>query len=292
MCKILVVADKPGGADRIERYLAAQGYQTSHARRGEDALARMAMERPDLVLLDWDLPQMSGSAVCRAMQRDACLMGIPVLALAASATPRERQLAYAAGAADYMTQPCDLEELADHIGAQLYYCDHQQTSVRTGLPTGPAVRAALTQCLAYPQEYPAIIYVDIDHLDEYNETYSFIEGNGLIQRTAAILQEALTQSGSVGTFLGYVGAGEFVIITESGQGKALITEATARYIAVISSLFYPEAACRQGYMMAPGHDGQLHQCPLTALSFDVVDLLGAGTVNGAGVPLFERPYRR
>lgn len=292
MCKILVVADEPGVAGRIERYLETQGYQTSYARRGEDALARMATERPELVLLDWDLPKMSGSEVCRAMQRDARLMDVPVIALAASATPRERQLAYAAGAADYITQPCDLEELADHIGAQLYYCDHRQTSVLTGLPTGPAVLAAINQCLANPQERPAIIYVEIEHLAEYNETYSFIEGNELIQRTAAILQGALAQSGSAGKFLGYVGDGEFVIITAPGQDKALIAEATARFIEAISSQFYPAAAYQQGYMMAPGHDGQLHRCPLAALSFDVVDLLVAGAVNVAGVPLFERLYRR
>ncbi|PZS01912.1 MAG: hypothetical protein DLM69_04530 [Candidatus Chloroheliales bacterium] len=271
MNRIMVVEDEPVVVDLIESYLVTQGYQTSHARSGEEALAAMAHEQPELVLLDLRLPKMSGYEVCREMQRDARLMDIPIIALTVSTSASERKLAWQVGADDYITKPFDLDELVQHIHAQLHYCEYQPVSELTGLPTGPAVVEAIEQSVNHPEQGLAIIYINIEHLDVYNETFSFIEGNDLIQKAAVILREVMAMSGGEGDFLGDVGGGEFVIITQPERAQAIVSEARTRFSPNLLKECYPAIACEQGCVMPSSGDSRPDRCPMAELSFDLVD---------------------
>ncbi len=270
MGMILVVEDEPSIAQLVEDYLNEEGYQTSHARSGEEAIVVMALKPPDLVLLDLCLPAMNGVEVCREMRRDVRLMGVPVIVLTANTSASKRKLVLQAGADDYVTKPFDLDELAQHIHAQLHYCEHQRVSELTGLPTGAAVVEAIRHCVNHPTQQLAIIYVNIEHLTAYTQTYSFLEGNELIQKAAAILQGALAKGGGMGEFLGDDGSGEFVIITAPERVAAIIAEATSRFNHEVPPAFYPSTA-KQDYVTMNNHNRQLSPCPLAELSFDAVD---------------------
>jgi DNA-binding response OmpR family regulator len=271
MSKILVVEDEPIIAQLIEDFLNDEGYQVSHAHSGEEAIAVMALKPPDLVLLDLRLPAMDGMEVCREMRRDARLMGVPVIVLTANTSASEQKLAWQAGADDYVIKPFDLDELAQHIHAQLHYCEHQRVSEMTGLPTGSAVVEAIRRCVNHPAQRLAVIYVNIEHLDEYNQTYSYLEGNELIQKTAVILREALAKGGGRDDFLGDDGGGEFVIITAPEHAAATISEATSRFNHDVPQECFPAATYRQDYVTTNNHDRQLSPCPLAELSFDTLD---------------------
>ncbi len=268
MSKILVIDDEPSIVDLIEVYLRDEGYQTSHAYSGEEAMAAMINDRPDLMLLDLHMPEMGGAEVCHEMQQDPRLMDIPIIVLTASTSARERKLAWQAGANDYVTKPFDLDELAQHIHAQLHYHEHQRISELTGLPAGPAIVEAIRRCINSLAQGLVITYINIEHLDAYNETYSFLEGNELIQKTATILREAVAKSGGEGDFLGHIGGGEFVIIAPASPAQQIADQATARFNQEVPAQFYPAAVCKQGYVMASNHDSQLYHCPLVELSFD------------------------
>jgi DNA-binding response OmpR family regulator len=270
MSMILVVEDEPSITQMVEDYLNEEGYQTSHAHSGEDAMAVMALKPPDLVLLDLCLPAMNGAEVCREMRRDARLMGVPVIVLTANTSASERKQVLQAGADDYVTKPFDLDELAQHIHAQLHYCEHQRVSELTGLPTGAAVVEAIRRCVNHPAQRQSVIYVNIEHLIAYNQTYSFLEGNELIQKAAAILQGALAKGGAMGDFLGDDGGGEFVIITAPDHAAAIIAEATSRFNHEVPPACYPSTD-KQDYVTTNNHDRQLSPCPLAELSFDAVD---------------------
>jgi DNA-binding response OmpR family regulator len=271
MSKILVVEDEPSIVQLLEDYLGEEGYQTSHARSGEEALTVMAHQQPDLVLLDLRLPEMNGAEVCREMRQNPRLMGIPIIVLTSSPAPSKQRLVDQLGADDYVTKPFDLDELDQHIHAQLHYCEPQGVSELTGLPTGSAVVEAIEHCINHPEQPRVIIYVNIEHLDTYNQTYSFLEGNDLIQKAAAILREVVAKNGVQGDFLGHICGGEFIIITQPACAQAIIGEAHARFTQKIPEECYPAAICEQGYVMASGHDSQASHCPLAELSFDLVD---------------------
>lgn len=99
--------------------LEKQGYRVEEAVDGREALMRVAELRPDIVLLDWMLPVLSGIAVCRQLRGQFTTRYIPVIMLTARAENHDAVRALDAGADDYVPKPFDLETLLARIRALL-----------------------------------------------------------------------------------------------------------------------------------------------------------------------------
>jgi len=117
--KILIVDDEPFNVDLLEQELADQGYATCSAASGEEALGVLAEERPDLVLLDWMMPGMSGIEVVRTMRESEEWQRVPVIMVTARGTSEDKVEGLDAGADDYVTKPIDDAELSARIRAML-----------------------------------------------------------------------------------------------------------------------------------------------------------------------------
>ncbi|MFN5194244.1 MAG: response regulator transcription factor [Cyanobacteriota bacterium] len=115
--RLLIVDDDPELRRFLVGELAAEGHDCLEAATGQAALTQIRAEPPDLVLLDWTLPDFSGVEVCRRMRASA--MATPVLMLTARDDVRERVEALDAGADDYLTKPFSIEELLARVRALL-----------------------------------------------------------------------------------------------------------------------------------------------------------------------------
>jgi DNA-binding response OmpR family regulator len=111
--KILVVDDDPSIRNLISRYLSQQDYQVDTAGDGHSALERFELFNPDLVVLDLNLPDTTGLALCREMQSRTSVF---ILMLTSEKDPK---LGLKEGADDFVTKPFDLEELNLRIKAIL-----------------------------------------------------------------------------------------------------------------------------------------------------------------------------
>ena len=127
---ILLVEDEPAIATMVRYNLQKHGFRVDEAVDGAEALARIAEERPDLVLLDWMLPAMSGLEVCRQIRRSAATRDLPVIMLTARAEDADAVRALNTGADDYVTKPFGVEALLARIRALL----------RRAAPPAPAGR--------------------------------------------------------------------------------------------------------------------------------------------------------
>ena len=88
---ILVVEDEPAQREVLAYNLEAEGYLVIHADNGEDAMMLVGEEMPDVIVLDWMMPQLSGIEVCRRLKAKSTTRGIPVIMLSArSALKRVR----------------------------------------------------------------------------------------------------------------------------------------------------------------------------------------------------------
>jgi CheY-like chemotaxis protein len=105
MSKILVVEDDSANRDMIVRYLTLLGYQIIVARDGWQAVTMAQTERPDLILMDMQLPVMDGWEATRQIKAAPGTRSIPVVALTAYAMDDERQSCLEAGCDDYETKP-------------------------------------------------------------------------------------------------------------------------------------------------------------------------------------------
>ena len=117
--KILIVEDEKDIRDLIIYALEAKGYETISADDGEKALKMLKENKPDLVILDWMLPSVSGLEICRNIRRDKNIKNIPIIMLTAKITEDDKILGLDSGADDYITKPFSTAELASRVKAIL-----------------------------------------------------------------------------------------------------------------------------------------------------------------------------
>jgi two-component system cell cycle response regulator DivK len=108
---ILLVDDNEMNLDMLSRRLERRGFNVVSATDGRQALAKAYEVRPDLILLDMSLPEISGIEVAKVLRKNAETAETPIIALTAYATDVDRRRALEAGCDDYDTKPVDLARL-------------------------------------------------------------------------------------------------------------------------------------------------------------------------------------
>ncbi|WP_217912868.1 response regulator transcription factor [Miltoncostaea marina] len=119
MARILVVEDDPDIAELIAFKLEREGHVVRAEADGRAGLAAALAEPPDLVLLDWMMPRMSGLEVCQELRADPRGERMPVIFLTAKAQEADVQRGFAMGADDFIPKPFSPRELASRVGAVL-----------------------------------------------------------------------------------------------------------------------------------------------------------------------------
>jgi two-component system phosphate regulon response regulator PhoB len=116
---ILVVEDEPAQREVLAYNLEAEGYLVIHADNGEDAMMLVEEEIPDVIVLDWMMPHLSGIEVCRQLKSRSTTRGIPVIMLSARSEDVDRVRGLETGADDYVVKPYSVIELMARVRSQL-----------------------------------------------------------------------------------------------------------------------------------------------------------------------------
>jgi DNA-binding response OmpR family regulator len=137
MALVLVVEDENDLNNLVRDQLVAEGHTVDQALTGAEAIAAVEKQVPDLVILDWMLPDLDGLAVCRRLRQDHVM---PILMLTARGEEIDRVLGLEVGADDYVTKPFSMRELLARVRAQLRRVDLE---TRRQAPTEPGQIAAV-----------------------------------------------------------------------------------------------------------------------------------------------------
>ena len=119
MSRILIVEDDPSLVELLKYNLETEGFDVSVARDGEGGLEAIDTQDPDLVVLDWMLPNMSGIEICRQMRQRTATRSTPVIMLTAKGEETDRIRGLETGADDYIVKPFSPAELTARIKAVL-----------------------------------------------------------------------------------------------------------------------------------------------------------------------------
>ena len=119
MTKILLVEDHEEIWDFLSRRLKRRGFEVVLAHDGQAAVEKVRADRPEVVLLDMNLPVMDGWTAARTLKADAETAGIPIIALTAHAMAGDRDKALEAGCDDYHPKPVDFSRLLSQIDSAL-----------------------------------------------------------------------------------------------------------------------------------------------------------------------------
>lgn len=113
--RVLVVEDEDNIAIALDYLLTREGYDHDRVANGGEALGRIRDTRPDLVLLDVMLPEVSGYEICQGVRLDPALSAVKVLMMTARGSAIERKKGMALGADGFITKPFELKELRQEV---------------------------------------------------------------------------------------------------------------------------------------------------------------------------------
>ena len=116
---VLVVEDEPAHREVLAYNIKAEGYQVITAEAGDEALVLVRETPPDVIVLDWMLPHVSGIEVCRQLKMGVDTARIPVIMLSARSEETDKIRGLETGADDYITKPYSVAELLARLRTQL-----------------------------------------------------------------------------------------------------------------------------------------------------------------------------
>jgi two-component system, cell cycle response regulator len=195
--KVLIIDDDPDALEVARARLTKEELEIRCAQGGVLGLKAARDEDPDLILLDLDMPDISGFDVCRSLKADPELCMIPVLFLSGSTTPEDKIAGLDLGAVDYVTKPFDAFELRARVRAALrtkhlqdMLFEHAHIDPLTGLPNRRALMERLQQEWARIERHGghlSFIMTDIDNFKSINDRFGHHVGDKILQRVAVAL---------------------------------------------------------------------------------------------------------
>lgn len=219
MAKILIVEDDVRTANAIARALTGEGHACAVLNQGRTALEFARNKRPDLLILDIMMPDMSGFEVCRAFRRDKELYTQPILILSAMSDAEEVRHGLAQGADAYVTKPFDMRNLVHRIetlldaNSNLSYVD-----AVTSLPDSDGTRREMQRLISQGKVF-ALVYVELLDLRDFAKLTGAAGRDKATRHLARALvfcqQEARLETG----FVGHMGGGHFMCIIPTDRAE-------------------------------------------------------------------------
>ena len=224
---------------------------------------------PCLLFVDGHGSRDEGVGLVRRLKSDAFTAIVPVTALAADHHPEQVQSWFAAGADEVISSLFSPAEQRSRLDAMLVRTE-RDVSVHpsTRLPGTTEIEREIRRRLESDQEF-AVCYADLDHFKEFNDRYSYYDGDRVIYLLSRILHDVVKGLLGARGFVGHIGGDDFIFIVPATE----ISEVCSEILDVFDSLIplqYNDQDRRAGYFFGKDRRGQLHRVPLMTLSIGIV----------------------
>ena len=267
--KILIIDDDDQIIDVIEKLLKEKNFDVLTASNGKEGLNLAEKELPDLILLDVHIPKINGLNVCKQLRKNRTTHLLPVIILSGKKTYEDKISGIKAGADDYITKPFDLQELLARIKSVLWHSHIARGSnPLTGLPGNPSIEYEINKKIKRRLKY-ALCYLDLNNFKAYNDKYGYKKGDGLLHKTATIINEAITQKGNSNDFIGHLGGDDFIIITNPEKADDVCSFIIKTFDENVSSFYAPDDL-KQGFIENFDHQGNKLHFPFISIAIGIV----------------------
>ncbi|MBX6371331.1 MAG: response regulator [Acidothermus sp.] len=264
---MLVVDDDIAIRRFIETHLRLEGYDVLTAADGPMALAIVATQLPDLVLLDVVLPGIDGIELTRRWREDSRTATLPIIMVTARTSTADRVLGLAAGADDYVTKPFDIAELIARVRSTMRRnAEARAVSPLTNLPGNIRIEDEIARRVASNHPF-AVAYLDLDNFKAFNDAHGFLRGDQVILLLAMALRRAIVGA-KPPPFIGHVGGDDFVLICQPHQVEELCRNAVEYFDEHVLALHDPKDVQR-GFLEVVDRQGTLRRFPLVSVSVGV-----------------------
>lgn len=248
--RILVVEDDFDISNMLRIYFGGQGYTVEVASRGGDALAATQRQAPNLIVLDINLPDISGYDVCRKLRTTTRTRHIPIIFLTQKDERSDKIIGLESGADDYITKPFDIEELKLRVKNAIDSAERsRKVDAISNLPGGSLIEDYLRELMRNPRTWT---YIDmkIANFEMFSDVYGWTAADEVIRFTAFLLGELVEQLGTPDDYIGHPGRDNFIIITHIEDPTALIDKIKETFTDKVKQ-HYSFIDRERGYMLVP-----------------------------------------
>jgi len=266
--KILVVDDQPEILEIIEDTLK-ENFEVLKAYNGNEALNKIKKEIPDLLILDYMLPDINGVEICKILRKDPLWIHLPILMLTGKGEIEDKIKGLESGADDYMVKPFSPKELLARINMLIKRSNiNLDANPLTHLPGNVSIHRELEERLKKNEKF-AMLYIDINNFKALNDHYGFARGDNVIKETARIIINAVQEKGNPFDFIGHIGGDDFIVISTIEKAEEIAKKIIFDFDKN-SINFFDEMDRKKGYIETVGRDNQLHKFGFLTIAIGIV----------------------
>lgn len=271
-CSVLIIEDSITLRQMITMALEARGYGVSGAGDGITALHMLVDKLPDAILLDLNLPDIDGFELCKRMKSEPRSRNIPILVMTGLDQPGFEIMAIEAGADDFIAKPVDPLVLDARIEMVVRRTRKERfVNALTGLPANALTEERLAFLLARRRPFAAI-FIDIDNFKQFNRRYGYARGDLLLRHLAGLCLEALKFAASEDSFVGHMGADDFVVTCEPEHAESVANSIAQSFDSSVMD-YYEDEDRDQGFFVYRDRTGEAHNYGPLTLSIGVVPVI-------------------
>jgi PleD family two-component response regulator len=256
-------------ADLLRGWIDGRGYPLVHMRDRAAVETTARRKLPELIVVDCDAAGAEAVTLCRNLKADTFTAIVPVVLIAGRHTTETVREWFDAGADEVITPLFDPAEQRSRLDVLLQRTE-RSVSVHpsTRLPGTTEIEREIKRRLDNAELF-AVCYADIDHFKEFNDRYSYYDGDRVIYILSHILRDVVKGLCPKTGFVGHIGGDDFIFVVPLGDAQ----EVCAEVISVFDTLLplqYSSQDRRAGYFFGKDRRGQLHRVPLMTLSIGIV----------------------
>ena len=253
----------------VRQWAAANAFPLLIFSRPDEVESIVLRGHPCLLFVDGHGARAEGVALVRRLKSDAFTAIVPVTALAAEHHPEQVQAWFSAGADEVISSLFSPAEQRSRLDAMLVRTE-RDVSVHpsTRLPGTTEIEREIRRRLESSAEF-AVCYADLDHFKEFNDRYSYYDGDRVIYLLSRILHDVVKGMLGLKGFVGHIGGDDFIFIIPTSEISVVCGEILDVFDTLIP-LQYNDQDRRAGYFFGKDRRGQLHRVPLMTLSIGIV----------------------
>jgi GGDEF domain-containing protein len=253
----------------IARWAEGRAYAVRRFDTASEVESIVLRGHPSVLVLNGEDTGGEGLALVRRLKRDAYTAIVPAAVIASGGDPETVQAWFAAGADEVLSTGLSEAEQRCRVEAMVTRTERDvAVHPSTRLPGTTEIEREIRRQLDAQAEF-AVCYADLDHFKEFNDRYSYYDGDRVIYLLSRILHDVVQGLASDGGFVGHIGGDDFIFVVPAADIHAVCTEVLAVFDALIP-LQYNEQDRRAGYFFGKDRRGQLHRVPLMTLSIGIV----------------------
>ncbi|GAC1481259.1 MAG: GGDEF domain-containing protein [Gemmatimonadaceae bacterium] len=252
----------------IAAWLAAASFRAVEVRTAAELMAHALRGRPSAVVFDARDNASVAESACRRLKADSYTGVVPAVFIVGEPAAATAD-AFAASADEVLREPIEDDECAARLNAMMRRSERDvRVHPSTRLPGTDEIEKEIGRRLDEGSLF-GVCYADLDYFKEFNDRYSYFDGDRVIRILARILHDVVKGLCGEGGFIGHIGGDDFIFIVPIRD----VSEACQLVIEIFDAIVpyqYSEQDRRASYYFGKDRRGQLHRVPLMTVSIGVV----------------------